>query len=63
MLTHDELPRIERFDPTGRYCLGILFGEITGNRKTQQNVACHHVVASAYKLVSQTEKMGVPGPH
>jgi len=36
MLTDDELPKIERFDPTGKYCLGILFGELTGNRKTQQ---------------------------
>lgn len=26
----------ERFDPTGRYCFGTLFREITGNRKPQQ---------------------------
>ena len=36
MLTDDELPKIEQIGLTGKYCLGMLFGEITGNRKTQQ---------------------------
>lgn len=35
MLTDDELPKIERFYPTGKYCLGVLLSEVNGNRKTQ----------------------------